>query len=62
MAMAAPQDSLSVKLISPYTNAEASVVAPTRSAVSDRLVTSICAPPKPNTLKKTCSPYPEGYS
>lgn len=39
--MTAPHDSLSVKLIRPYTKADASVLSPTRSAVSDRLVTSI---------------------
>lgn len=45
--MASPHDNLSLKLINPYTKAEASVLSPIKSAVSARLVTNITAPPKP---------------
>lgn len=49
-AIAIPHANLSVKLIRPYTKADASVLAPTKSAVSDKLVTSITAPPKPGKV------------
>lgn len=44
---ARPFDSLSVKLIAPYTNAPLCVFSPIKSAVIPRLVTSITEPPAP---------------
>ena len=42
-----PFDSLSSKLIDPYINALDSLSSPMRSAVIDKLMISIAAPPNP---------------
>lgn len=51
--IASPHEILSQKLIAPYTKAPLSILVPIRSAVIERLVTSMAEDPPPMDLDNT---------